>query len=121
MEIKINIYSKLKTTKKGIKFRTYFTYMNLAYKGSKEIQRLGVAVKFAKAVNLNDFKGGVVICNSEDIVAPNYYEITQDQSGAKKYPFVYIKSIKSCEPFSNKVKQSAFVTDEEDTQEFNAD
>lgn len=91
-------------------------------------------VRFGKDIpseKLKSIQGhGYIITDSESVYAPDYYEIgvKTDRNGVvqfeqdgktpkKAYPHVYVKDFEKFVKVKKAVKQSQFVTDEEDTDE----
>lgn len=131
--LKIQIIKKKKVVKStGVVFYTYSSPMYLSEVGKNELVKHWIDVKFSKKldqVKLQSIKGkGYIYAHSEDIIAPEYY-IVKDKydkqgnkiEGKKEYPHMTIMDFDHFEAKKRVLKQSAFITDEEETEESTID
>lgn len=82
--MKINVYTKVVSTKAGKKFNTYFTKMIL------DGEQHWVTVKFRKEVAIPPMPTQLE-CLDDQVNAPFHYAITTDNNGNKTYPEVWIR------------------------------
>ena len=120
--LKVVVYPKVRTTKKGVNFTTYSTTMNLIDEEGKVVRK-SVTLKFGKDVNISNLPKGALIltCKDTDISAPTRYKIKEsyDKEGnlVKTYPVVYINGIESFDKLISKAKQSQFVTPSDEVED----
>lgn len=123
--IKVIVYPKTRKTKKGVKFTTYSTTMNLVDSREDsetygEVIKKSISVKFGPDVNKALILTTPMLLgvNSDDISAPARYIIKEDEDDegnpVLKYPVVWINKIEVSAPYHAPVKQSQFVVELED-------
>ena len=128
MNIKLVVYVRVRKNKKGKTFPSYSTKMNIIVKGEEEkgAQEKYVDLKFGKDVDrkiIDSLKGkNYITCNAEDVSAPFVYEVSEETNEdgvlVKKYPVVWVNGVLEAKVAPKKhPTQSAFVTDEEETEE----
>lgn len=131
--LKIQIIKKKKVVKStGVVFYTYSSPMYLSEVGKEELVKHWIDVKFSKKMDqtkIQSIKGkGYIYCRSEDVIAPEYY-IVKDKydmqgnkiDGKKEYPHMTIMDFDHFEANKRVLRQSSFITDEEDTEESTID
>ena len=115
--IKVIVYPKTRKTKKGVKFTTYSTTMNLIDEEG-ELVKKSVNVKFSEDVDKKLILTTPMLLDVEEknISAPTRYivkEETNDEGELiKKYPVVWINKIESSATYKTPVKQSQFVVND---------
>lgn len=117
--VKIRIYRGKAIQKGKNKIPTYYTKMMIAVKGEEEKgkQRKSVTLKFVSDVDSKNITSGLLTAVVKDVSFPRVYEITTDEeTGKKKYPTVWIRSYKSFEEIEQDV-ENPFITDEPETEE----
>ena len=128
--IKVIVYPKTNTTKKGNKkFTTYSTSMNLIDDEGNLVKKT-ITCKFGKEVDTSKLPKGALLftIKEEDISAPSRYHIktTTDEEGneVKTYPVVWINGFEEVNSYRKPVEQKQFVVDDnllEDDEEIEMD
>ena len=121
---KLIVLKKANKTQDGKRtFVTYSTKMKIADKGEKELKARWIEVRFTKnctyaeGVDLDKLHGKFILyTTAENLRAPYFFEV-KEENGKKRYPRIFIDAVDRVETLNRDIPQSAFVTDEEDTEE----
>ena len=126
--MKVKVLVSKKQTKDGKTFVGYWTPVHIqVFEGEEDkgIQKKGLTLNFSKEADKKlpvDFKGGILECKGNDVIAPYVYRISKDEeTGKDKYPNVYIKDFESISPLPQKQNTCVFDVDEQDTEESDID
>ena len=127
-EIKILVFSKQGKVK-GKTFFNYRTSMKIVVKGEEDkgLQKKTVDVKFRQTASIpgktigKDYLRGYLVCEDTKVDAPSFWAIkeveNEDGDIVRKYPAVWISEVKGYTEAEKRATQSAFVLEDEPSDE----